>query len=243
MSARAANKASKKNKGRGTTKKQEKKAKRRDRRRQEMDTSVPRIGDSDLDWGSEHDSDLQDGPAIDEAVADYVQNLSNRLPTEGTAVKTAGDSNEESEAANDDVDMEALRHFAMGMGAGQVSINDIEDARRQQEEDEEDGWVDSSGSEASGAEDEKATPITGPEGLEEGEQDDVDESSGDEDGLKPDELDEEDDEEDDYDDDDYQYFKGKCTWADDSEGFIQNIEVSDFLPHMATRTHCSLLSR
>jgi len=227
MSSRAANKASKKNKGHGTTKKQEKKAKRRERRRQETELSAPRLGDSDLDWGSENDSDLQDNPVIDEALADYVQNLSTRLPGhKDVAVQMARGSDEDSEAVNEDVDMDALRHFAMGMGAGQVSINDIDDARKQREEDEADGWVDSSGSDGSGVDGEETVPVTGPDGLEEAGQAIIDGSSSD-DGLNPEDFDDndsEDEDDDDYDDDDYRFFKGKSTWANDSEGFIQNIE-------------------
>lgn len=160
----------------GKTKQSQKKQNRKARRegRIRKTEGLPRVGDSDIDWGSDGppaaaredaeigDSDEEDVPAFaglgsrvrrdEQAIMqDYVQNAFGKQ----AANTDSGD--------DDGIDMDALARFADGMKhPHHVTLDDVADQKRHQQEDEDDGWVDSSGSELSddddGDDDDAAMP-------------------------------------------------------------------------------------
>ncbi len=224
---------------RSLTAKQAKAARRKDKkdkRRAKMDVGAPRRGDSDLDWGSEG-SDI---PEVDEeeseGARDYATNVVKRQATQVGNAKD--DDKSASEAAEDDIDLDALRAFALSMSAGNaMTIDDIADVKKMQQEDEEDGWVDSSGSEEDEEEEEDDEVPAGLGANRSAEPADASEedSESDEDDdhalalqMAYDDLNGDDSDDDDDDDDavaDHRLFKGsKSSWAENSEDFIRNIE-------------------
>lgn len=248
-----------KSKMHGKTKQSQKKQSRKARRegRIRKTEGLPRVGDSDIDWGSDgppaaaredpetDDSEEDDVPAFaglgsrvrrdEQAIMqDYVQNAFG---------KPAGDSDA---ADSDGIDMDALARFANGMKhPHHVTLDDVADQQKHQQEDEDDGWVDSSGSELSDedSEDEVVPPNMveiapglfaevqddgDSEEAVENELDEDEESSDDEmTGVRWVEEDSEDEDElerdfrDDYDN----MFKGKNTWATSAEDYIAQIQV------------------
>jgi hypothetical protein len=152
-----------KSKMQGKTKQQKKKLNRKARQegRIRKTEGLPRVGDSDIDWGSdgppaaargaeEVDSSDEDVPAFaglgsrirrdEQAIMqDYVQNAFGKQV----------DSDSEA-AGTDGIDMDALARFAEGMKHPRhVTLDDVADQQKHQQEDEDEGWVDSSGSELS----------------------------------------------------------------------------------------------
>lgn len=159
---------SEKSKMHGKTKQQQKKLNRKARQegRIRKTEGLPRVGDSDIDWGSdgppavargveEADSSDEDVPAFaglgsrvrrdEQAIMqDYVQNaFGKQVESDSEATGTDG------------IDMDALARFAEGMKhPHHVTLDDVADQQKHQQEDEDEGWVDSSGSELSDDDDE-----------------------------------------------------------------------------------------
>jgi hypothetical protein len=154
---------SEKSKTQGKTKQQKKKLNRKARQEERIRKTegLPRVGDSDIDWGSDGppaaargaediDSSDDDVPAFaglgsrirrdEQAIMqDYVQNAF------GKQVESDSDA-----AGTDGIDMDALARFAEGMKHPRhVTLDDVADQQKHQQEDEDEGWVDSSGSELS----------------------------------------------------------------------------------------------
>ncbi|KAJ9094826.1 hypothetical protein QFC20_006804 [Naganishia adeliensis] len=161
---------SEKSKMQGKTKQQKKKLNRKARQEERIRKTegLPRIGDSDIDWGSDGppaaargaedvDSSEEDVPAFaglgsrirrdEQAIMqDYVQNAF------GKQVESDSDA-----AGTDGIDMDALARFAEGMKHPRhVTLDDVADQQKHQQEDEDEGWVDSSGSELSDEEEDSA---------------------------------------------------------------------------------------
>lgn len=264
-----------KSKMHGKTKQSQKKQGRKARRegRIRKTEGLPRIGDSDIDWGSDgppaaareeleiEDSEEDDVPAFaglgsrvrrdEQAIMqDYVQNAFG---------KPVGDSDS---ADNDGIDMDALARFANGMKHPRhITLDEVADQRKHQQEDEDEGWVDSSGSELSDEDNENDEDPPDPPNMVEvapglfaeipadGESEDEveleldedDESSDDEmTGVQwvEEESDDDDDLGNDFKDDYDQMFKGKNTWATSAEDYIAQLEVC-FLSHALERpTYC-----
>lgn len=146
----------------GKTKSKQKKLDRKSRRegRIRKTEGLPRVGDSDIDWGSDgppghhqeiaSDSEEEDAPVLaglgsrvrrdEQAIMqDYVQNAFGNAGHGGSGIR-----------GDEEIDVDALARFAHGMQHPQhVTLDDIADQKRHQQEDEDEGWVDSSGSELS----------------------------------------------------------------------------------------------
>jgi hypothetical protein len=151
-------------KAKSKQKKLERKARREGRIRKTE--GLARVGDSDIDWGSDgppvHRQEIvigseeeDDAPVLaglgsrirrdEQAIMqDYVQNAFGNGSQGGSGVQ-----------GDEEIDMDALARFANGMQHPQhVTLDDIADQKRHQQEDEDEGWVDSSGSELSDDDDE-----------------------------------------------------------------------------------------
>ncbi len=139
------------------TKKAQKKAGRQAKRdgRSRKTEGKPRIGDSDLDWGSGGPSGTPDESDMDHraVMKKYHQDLiAGRDEEEST--KTGSDpidltENTDGESDAQDISVDALKRFVKGISGQQVMIHDIELERQiklENEQDEED-WQDESDSE------------------------------------------------------------------------------------------------
>lgn len=183
----------------------------------------PDMDGSDIDWGSAGEPDKTNAPGEDPEddeegglaiLREHLQ-VSISAPTHN-AVAADDDDDDEDVAKEEDYDIQALAAFAQGMGAGQVTIDDINDEREiDEEDDEEAGWIDTSGSELS---DDDEAPLA-EDGLElvadDREVIEIGSSSDDDNDAQAILSDDSDVEE---------LFNGKDAWAVEADKYIDSIE-------------------
>ncbi|KAJ9102548.1 hypothetical protein QFC21_002949 [Naganishia friedmannii] len=149
----------------GKTKSKQKKLDRKSRRegRIRKTEGLPRVGDSDIDWGSDgppgHHQEIQEIlSGSEEEDAPVLAGLGSRIRRDEQAIMQdyvqnafgSGNQGGSGVQGDEEIDMDALARFANGVQHPQhITLDDIADQKMHQQEDEDEGWVDSSGSELS----------------------------------------------------------------------------------------------